>query len=345
MNISNFQSVQAPTLPSGFIVRPAQLSDIPQTVITFNLAEDAQQTGEVWTEETLRSEWINPELKLAQNTQIVIAPNGDVAGYIEFWGVPAERMVIWGRVHPAYEGRGIGTYLNTWGVQKAYENLPNAQDGSRVVLHGFNKAAYLPTQQLFEQLGFQVVRYHYRMRIDLKEQPAPATLPEGFRWHTYEHPQDFERVVRASLQGFRDHWGFVQTAEAEYINDWRSEIDHDPLFEPSLWLVALDDNQDTIAGVCLCRREHYTLPESGFVSNLAVLREYRRRGLASSMLRQAFYMLYQAGKSSVTLSVDADSLTGAVKLYEDAGMYIYGKSAIYELEIRAGRNLMTHNIQ
>jgi hypothetical protein len=42
--------------------------------------------------------------------------------------------------------------------------------------------------------------------------------------------------------------------------------------------------------------------------------------------------------------VDADSLTGALRIYEGAGMHVARQFDNFEKEIRAGREISTHQI-
>jgi ribosomal protein S18 acetylase RimI-like enzyme len=62
-------------------------------------------------------------------------------------------------------------------------------------------------------------------------------------------------------------------------------------------------------------------------------------GLA--LLHHAFGVLKQKGKTGVALHVDAQSLTGATRLYEKAGMHVDQLSHEYQLELRSGEDLAT----
>jgi mycothiol synthase len=73
-----------------------------------------------------------------------------------------------------------------------------------------------------------------------------------------------------------------------------------------------------MAGAILCRR----LPDMGWISQVAVLRPWRRRGTGLQLLRHAFADYYHGGIHKVSLSVDEHNPTGAHQLYEQAGMYI-----------------------
>jgi hypothetical protein len=47
----------------------------------------------------------------------------------------------------------------------------------------------------------------------------------------------------------------------------------------------------------------------------------------------------------VGLGVDADSLTGATRLYEKAGMHVVRELATYEKELRAGEELARQSVE
>ena len=93
---------------------------------------------------------------------------------------------------------------------------------------------------------------------------------------------------------------------------------------------------DCVAGFAL-GRWHLPLDRSrGVVASLAVRPAWRRRGLGLALLRNALGEFYRRGCGSVELLVDSDSLTGALRLYERAGMHTFRTQGVYEKELRAG---------
>ena len=58
----------------------------------------------------------------------------------------------------------------------------------------------------------------------------------------------------------------------------------------------------------------------GWVGTLGVRRPWRKRGIGLALLRHSFNEFYRRGKRKVGLGVDAQNLTGALRLYESAGM-------------------------
>jgi GNAT superfamily N-acetyltransferase len=53
---------------------------------------------------------------------------------------------------------------------------------------------------------------------------------------------------------------------------------------------------------------------------LFTLRPWRKQGVGTALLRDAFRRLWERGERSIGLGVDAASETGAFRLYERAGM-------------------------
>jgi ribosomal protein S18 acetylase RimI-like enzyme len=71
------------------------------------------------------------------------------------------------------------------------------------------------------------------------------------------------------------------------------------------------------------------------VNVLGVRRPWRRRGLALALLLHSFHELEARGMDRVALGVDAESLTGAVRLYEKAGMRVVRQSDTWEKPLSA----------
>jgi mycothiol synthase len=60
-----------------------------------------------------------------------------------------------------------------------------------------------------------------------------------------------------------------------------------------------------------------------------VRRPWRRRGIALALLQHELGVLYARGIRAAMLSVDADSPTGATRLYERAGMREHRRIDVY----------------
>jgi ribosomal protein S18 acetylase RimI-like enzyme len=77
---------------------------------------------------------------------------------------------------------------------------------------------------------------------------------------------------------------------------------------------------------------------------LGVRRPWRKRGLGLALLNHAFGEFYLRGKRKAGLGVDAENLTGALKLYEKAGMHVHKQFDMFEKELRPGLEISTQTL-
>ena len=69
----------------------------------------------------------------------------------------------------------------------------------------------------------------------------------------------------------------------------------------------------------------------GYVGDLGVLKEWRRRGIGTALLRRSFAELAGRGSREVRLGVDTHNVHGAVALYEGVGMSVYRRYDIFDI--------------
>lgn len=173
--------------------------------------------------------------------------------------------------------------------------------------------------------GYHAIRHSFQMRIELGDAPAEPAWPAGIAIRPFEAGD--ERAVFEAIEGaFADHWDWTPSS----FEEWRHHMTESAGFDPSLWLVARDG--DEIAGACICR---YAPGEAGlgWVRQLGVRPPWRRRGLGMALLLGAFGLFWGRGVRSVGLGVDGENTTGAVGLYERAGMHVHHRLDTYEKEL------------
>ena len=81
----------------------------------------------------------------------------------------------------------------------------------------------------------------------------------------------------------------------------------------------------------------YVEPYGGYLDQLGVRKPWRHRGVGTLLLLTAFSALRERGCTSAVLGVDADNASGAVGLYERAGMRVSLVHDFYEKILRDGR--------
>lgn len=344
MNTQSYEELIS-SLPEGFTVRGATFEDVEPALELYNRwAQSVIHENEITDMEAVRNEWVSPGFDPAEDIHLVFAPDGEMAGYIEVWTTakPPVHPWIWGRVDPRYEGLGIGTYLLTWAEARAKRALGEVPAEFRFAprLRTFQQAH--GSKRFFEDMGYQHIRTSYNMRINMDAPPPAPVWPNGITLKIYDPDTDLEAVYRADMDAFRDHFGFVEEPFERGLERFKHFMAGYEGFDPSLWFLAMDGEE--IAGVCLCRKEAYDNPEAGFVNSLGVRRPWRKRGIGLALLLHAFGEFYLRGQRQASLGVDAENLTGALRLYENAGMYAHQASDIFEKEIRPGKEISVQSL-
>jgi len=330
-------------LPKHFTSRPATIGDVEAVVDLLN-ACSIEQVGKPQTEaHEIRSDWQAPTFNLETDTLVLIAPDGELVGHAALWdSEPHVRIYLAGDVHPEYRGQGVGTALCQWAEERARQAIPQAPERTRVVLLQRTLSTDTAAQELLRKQGYQLVRHDFRMLIEMNGSPPEPVVPEGITIRPFIRDRDMRALVLADRDAFQDHWGYVEHPFEDDYQEWVHWIDNDPDHDPSLWFLAMDGEE--IAGMSLCRPRMVEDPGMGWVDSLGVRRPWRRRGLALALLHRGFGELYRRGKRKVGLGVDAQSLTGATRLYEKAGMHVDRQYATYEKELRPGEDLSTQSV-
>jgi mycothiol synthase len=332
-------------LPEGFSTRGARMEDLEPALNVFNAwSRSIIGEDEITDANAIREEWKSPGFDPATNIRLVFAPNGEMAGYIEVWTTskPLVHPWIWGRVHPRYDGLGIGTWMLRWAEEFAWQASADTPKDLRFAPRVGTFSQAEKSRKLFEDLGYRQIRSSYNMRIEM-EAPAPEPVwAEGICLRTFDPATDAEAAYWAVTESFRDHFGHVEEPFEEGFKRFRHfQLEYDG-FDPTLLFLAMDGDQ--IAGINICRPRGFDDPDMGWVSILGVRRPWRKRGIGLALLRHSFNEFYRRGKRKVGLGVDAQNLTGALRLYENAGMHVHKSHDLYEKELRPGTEISVQSL-
>ena len=334
----------ATTLPDNFTARPATLDDVEAAVELVNACSIEQIGRPEWEVHQFRNDWLSPNFNVETDLRVVFTPDGRLVGYAGVWDLePYVQSFGWGNVHPEYKSQGIGTYLAQWVEERAQQSISKAPEGTRVALLQERLSTDRAAQVLLRQQSYRVVRHGFRMLIKMDTPPPRPVLPTGITIHPFVREEQMRAMILAVREIFKDHWGYVEHPFEEDYQEWVHWIENDPDHDPSLWFLALDG--DEIVGMSLCRPKMAEDPGMSYIDTLGVRRPWRRRGVALALLHHSFGELYRRGKRKVSLDVDTQSLTGATRLYEKAGMHVQRQAVTYEKELRPGRDLSTQSVE
>jgi mycothiol synthase len=290
------------------------------------------EIGSLFTDGSeVRPELSSPGFDPATDAFLVFASSGELVGSLLVWAeAPFTRIYLDNYVHPDWRGHGIGTLLLDRSEARAAQIAMQAPDGKRVVLHHGVWLGARSAEQFFAERGYELVRYFHALDINMSESPPEALCPPGIDVRTIDPGSDDRALYEAEMDAFKDHWGFVRHS----FELWKHEVIGSDRFDPTLFFVAED--QGEIAGSALCQVGNADDPEAGHVASLSVRRPWRRRGIALALLRHSFEELFRRGYRRVTTGVDSANPTGAVQLYERAGVHTFRQHVVFENVLEAG---------
>ncbi len=341
------------TLNHGFTMRPATMADLEAVVALLNACSMKIIGKADESVEAVRADWQMPGFDQVSSQRVIVSPQNQIVGFAEVRNDPRPTYPFLDvyvhpdfeeagpfldvYVHPDFEEAGIAAPLVEWGEERAREAIAMAPADVRVAMQAAGYAQDQHYKQVLESVGMKYIRYQWRMGIDLNDSiPAPV-WPAGITVRTMIPGQDERKVLEVQRAAFRDHWGYVERPFEEHFESWWHTWTSEGDFDPSLWFLAMDG--ETIAGISLCKDHAPGDAESGWVSTLGVTRAYRQRGLGMALLLHSFHVMLDLGKERAALGVDANSLTGATRLYQKAGMSVTTQFDIFEKELRPGRDL------
>lgn len=291
-------------------IRPARREDLDPTAAMLNEHSRRLHGADDLIPSDLLQYWESPDVELGQDI-LVAEDNGTIAGYADV-GVHGEH--VWLDVR-ATDADSLPELL------LAIENVAAAK-APEMKLMGYTGDTDTPLRDLYAGSGYDLIRHSYRMRVDLDEALGGPEWPDGFTVRTMREGEE-RRFYDAQMASFADTWLF----SPEPHELWRHWMVDDPGFDRSLWFCA--EHGDDLAAIVIARAPENE-PGVGWIRVLGVLPEYRQRGLGQAMLRHAFAEFARRGFNAVGLGVDAENPTGAVRVYERAGMHVERTNLLFE---------------
>jgi len=319
-------------LPDGYSLRFATMDDLEAAVDLTNIRSMADIGEGDITVARMRGWWLEPERNLATDNWLISAPDGQLAAYADYSEYdPYEENGFDYAVHPNHVGIGLEQVIYQTAERRSQQSIPKASPDARVTLQTRVWASNHVDQTLLTECGYEQVRVWNRMLIEMHHLPPEPIWPSAISVRTLL-PGEVDAVHDAWEDAQRDEFGFTSLTREEFQTWFVDEEEH---FDPTLWFLAINDENGEIAGYTLCRWERPGEPATGHIRYVAVRRPYRRRGIAHALLLHTFREFHHRGKRKVGLAVDSTSLTGADRLYERAGMRATHQMLVFEKVLRA----------
>lgn len=307
--------------------RPYQAADAAAVAAVSSMVEEAAGGYAAVTPELVESVVAATIRDLAADTRVTVAPDGELVGLALVPTPPpgGYQINLWGAVHPAWHGRGLGRELLSWQLARAAAIHAATAPEAAWEVHADAMVADEGSQRLYRRHGLTPARYWFEMEAATARPPA-LPVPDGFQLVDYKSTLD-KSVHEAHMEAFVDHWGY----ERREFDRWAETTIGMELFLPEVSLVGYAEDQ--VAGYVLSYRD--AEPDRVYVGQVGVRRPWRRRGLAAAMLSEVLSRAAAAGMATVTLAVDAANPTGAVGVYERAGFTVHHRAVTYTLELPA----------
>ena len=280
-------------------LRPPLREDVPAIAEAgrrFGLQDETAQDVEMWFD--------MPSIDMERNARVAVE-NGSIIGYADVGDRSGDGKLLW--LDARSDAEAMPALLDF------IEARARALAAGPAKVKAWSPEHNAPWRTLLESRGYALDQYSFRMRIDLPDEPPPAEWPEGISVRSYRREQDEKAVYEAHQETFSDQRDY----ERDPFDEWVHWSYREP-FDPELWFLAM--HGDEIAGIALCRGQRGGDTTLGWVSVLGVRKPWRRTGIGLALLRHAFQEFRKRGKTGVGLGVDGQNPTGAVRLYERAGM-------------------------
>lgn len=333
---------QEPKTATDVQIRNVREDDLEAIVALINEAEAVEKMERGISLTELWARLHQPGLDPTRDAFLAEA-DGRLVGFCAYnidqdeaeWGAET-----WGVVHPAWRRQGIGRRLLE-AVCKRIEEAAPRQVGLATYIIGSARVRDRgrETDQdrvaLFRSLGFAPARIFWTMERDLTAPIPEAPLPDGLIFRSFVRGQDEGEFLDAFNEAFADHWGpsAYTAAELEHVLSL-------PYSPPELFVLAVDGS--TIAGFAWCQinsdQNARTGRRDGYVAEVGVRRAYRRRGIGAAVVAEGLRRLRAAGMTKALLGVDANSPTGATRLYERLGFVVIREAVLFTKEIRPQRD-------
>ncbi len=306
------------------VIRPARLDDA-EAVADIRNAFWQAQTGRPLTDaEATRHDWQSPDFDLARRVAVAVDAMGETVGFTWITTRPPNSIGLMLAARPGMDSAAIRGPLLAWAEARAHDLMAENPMNAPFTVYVRVAPDDGDTIRLVEGRGYTLYRLSQEMRVTLDHLPPAPRWPDGVT-PTVLVPEGNERAVHAAIsEAFETNWEGDRVPPFE---TWRYETLADVGYDPTLWVVAVDDTGE-VAGAMGGTAAWRSQDDVGGLFDFGVRPAWRGRGLGRAIMLQALRQFYARGYRSVALSVDADN-TPAVSLYDSIGFRPTWRSATY----------------
>lgn len=302
--------------------------DIDAVVALAQACIDVDDAGGAVTRASIESQFEMPGLDITSVVWVLPAADGRVDALVT--AVPLETpdgevLQLGVQVHPDRRPEGLEERLLGFAEECAAKVRKDATRPT-VMRHAI-PAHVAERAEMYRRHGYGPVRWFIELRRPLGDAIPEAPLPPGVTIEVVDGTQDIGDVHEVLTCSFRDHWSPI-----EFTPEQLAHMLGAPAMQP-LRVVLARSGVDP-AGVCAARiraaKNRRSGTHEGYILMLGVTRPHRGQGLATALLCDALRWLVSEGMDTAFLDVDAESPTGADRLYARVGFVEHKRTVVYE---------------
>ena len=289
----------------GFYLRRPNLDDL-NSVLALMLACDQRDVGFPDSDlDDLQSDW--NRMDLLNDAWLVFNNKHSLQGY--------GAVLPWtqGKLVAVYDAPGtentdlfLALTILCEGRARSLLQHQNDTDRSTIAHYISDSAAY--QKMILADAGYELTKFLFNMHRFLDENVAQPVWPHQYQLRTIKIGAD-EQFLHALIEDAFAKPGRLR----QPYNEWKTWMMNPLTFIPDIWFVL--EYKKEIIGCALC----FEYEDMGWVRQLAVREDHRRKGLGKKLLQHSFAVFQQRGFTKVGLAVEAEN-THALDLYQKVGM-------------------------
>lgn len=251
----------------------------------------------------------NADLLFAQIDDQIVGYNHVYWRWTEETGVRVYLHL--GYLLPEWREKGIGSALLKWSQTRIREIVDEEHHEGPKTFATNVSSTEREADQLIQHDGYTAVRRLSDMVLAPLTASPFYSLPPKVTVRPIA-PEHYREIYRAWKDAFTGIWTSTPESEEDYQDFLDTNINL-PSFTPILCHIAWSHNQ--VVGLALSRISMGI----GTISEVAVRKEWQRRGVARALLSQTLNALHEQRILQVRLFTDAANGQGARGLYEQFG--------------------------
>lgn len=315
-----------PEIP-GLVFRSfAGESDYPGMLAIIEAATKADEEESSSTLTDIKHDYAHLTNSNPETDMIFAEIDGEAVAYsrVQWWQEkkPNDRIYLhFVNIIPKWRSQGIEETMIQWCEARLKAIAQEHPEDSKRLFQTFSMGSKDDFNKILDSQGYAPERYSIEMSRSLENIPEDE-LPDGIEVHPVAE-EHLRKVWDASVEAFRDHWGYAEPEEEDYISYKTSKY-----FQPELWQVAWD-GEEVVSSVMNYIDQDYNKKyqrKRGWTENISTRRKWRRRGIAKALIVRSMHMHKAKGMTEVALGVDTENPNGALGLYQSLG---YEKEKTY----------------